>query len=75
MAMCCFVNCFLIYLKFHPVTITMFNNQIKIHSLYTEYIANPFTDIHASTIKSSRFDNGLTANVNAFNRNPALTMR
>lgn len=73
--MCCFVNCFLIYLKFYPFTMTMFNNQIKIHSLYTEYIANPFTDIHSSTIKSSRFDNGLTANVNAFNRNPALTMR
>jgi len=51
------------------------NKQIKIHSLYSEYIANPFTDIHSNTIKSTRFENGVTANVNAFNRNPALTMR
>ena len=51
------------------------NLMIKIHRLYTEYIANPFTNLSANSIKSSRFDNGVTANVNSFNRNPALTMR
>ena len=49
--------------------------QIKIHSLYCDHIANPFTDINENTIRSTRFDNAITANVNAFNRNPAFTMR
>mmetsp|Transcript_36053 Transcript_36053/g.78964 ORF Transcript_36053/g.78964 Transcript_36053/m.78964 type:complete len:224 (+) Transcript_36053:115-786(+) len=59
--------------KAHEVALK--NLMIKIHGLYTEYIANPFTTLSANTIKSARFDNGVTANVNAFNRNPALTMR
>ena len=49
--------------------------QIKIHSLYCDHIANPFTDINENTIRSTRFDNAITANANAFNRNPAFTMR
>ena len=49
--------------------------QIKIHGLYCDHIANPFTDINENTIRSTRFDNAITANVNAFNRNPAFTMR
>ena len=49
--------------------------QIKIHSLYCDHIANPFTDINENTIRSTRFDNAITANVHKFNRNPAFTMR